>query len=432
MFRQFESSVVQIFNSSNKIVGTGFLVSEQHILTCAHVVQTALSLEQISKIQKGDKLQVGFPRVAPGKTYNTQVIFWQYDRSSTNLPPADKQDIAVLELENIAPNGVKPVKLATTEDWWEHSFRVFGFPGGVPNGRWARGELLSILGDRSVQIESINNQGYPIVEGFSGAPIWDDTLKSVVGMVIQRDKNPNTKAAFIIPTSSLVEAYPQLITLGAVTQYPKMYVDIDKDSSKATVYLPNSYLDRLIQEILHNHENLAINGEALPIKRTWYQEVDLANMSLVMTENQFKINGSWNFRFREKFPPLHNWMPKRGEFSKQFVIGVENGRLALRESEYQLAVVSGENQMSDFVYGYPKIQNGLETAINEFVDRKLIPIIRQELESLDIRHIIINCMQDEVPSSLETMQQELRNFLEQSINSVSGRVIEGGLIITLQ
>ncbi|GET38681.1 hypothetical protein [Microseira wollei] len=211
-----------------------------------------------------------------------------------------------------------------------------------------------------------------------------------------------------------------------------MYVDIDKAHSTATVYLPNSYLERLIKKIIHTPENLAINGEALAIKRTWFQEVDVTRMLLESTENKFKIKGNWNFRFREKFPPLQNWMPKRGEFSKQFVVGVENGMLALREGEYQLAVVSGENQISDFVYGYPKIQDGLETAINEFVHRRLIPTIRQELENLDIHHIIINCRPDEVASSLETMQQEISELFEQSLESVCGKVIEGGLIITLQ
>jgi hypothetical protein len=233
-----------------------------------------------------------------------------------------------------------------------------------------------------------------------------------------------------IGRSDRTETWQATVPLDILSRV-KSYGIIQRHTPKARI-LDNSYLEKLIQEIIDCHENLAINGEALPIKRTWFQEVDLTKMSLILSENKFKINGSWNFRFRENFPPLHNWMPKRGEFSKQFVIGVENGRLALREGEYQLAVVSGENQMSDFVYAYPLIQNGLETAINEFVDRRLIPTIRQELEKLDIRHIIINCIQDEVGSSIETMQQELNEFLEQGIESVSARSIEGGLIITLQ
>jgi hypothetical protein len=233
-----------------------------------------------------------------------------------------------------------------------------------------------------------------------------------------------------IGRSDRTETWQATVPLDILSR-AKSYGIIQLHTPRARV-LDNSYLEKLIQAIIHTHENLAINREALPLKRTWFQEVDLTRMNLVMSENKFKINGSWNFIFRENFPPLHNWMSKRGEFSKQFVVGVENGRLALREGEYQLAVVSGENQMSDFVYGYPQIQNGLETAINEFVERRLIPTIRQELEKLDIRHIIINCMPDEVASSLKTMQQEISELFEESLESVCSKVIEGGLIITLQ
>ncbi len=48
-------------------------------------------------------------------------------------------------------------------------------------------------------------------EGYSGTPVWDETLEGVVGMAVAAEKQRlDTKAAFIIPTNILMAAWPQL------------------------------------------------------------------------------------------------------------------------------------------------------------------------------------------------------------------------------
>lgn len=42
MVKRFEGSIVRIQTEKGVVVGAGFLVSENHVVTCAHVVEQAL------------------------------------------------------------------------------------------------------------------------------------------------------------------------------------------------------------------------------------------------------------------------------------------------------------------------------------------------------------------------------------------------------
>ena len=49
-----------------------------------------------------------------------------------------------------------------------------------------------------------------MLPGFSGTAVWDEALHGVVGMVVAAESKADTKAAFIIPTDKLIEAWPDL------------------------------------------------------------------------------------------------------------------------------------------------------------------------------------------------------------------------------
>ncbi|MEZ4644870.1 MAG: hypothetical protein R3E31_19425 [Chloroflexota bacterium] len=53
-------------------------------------------------------------------------------------------------------------------------------------------------------------KNYAVQPGFSGTAVWDETLHGVVGMVVTAESKAETKAAFIIPTDKLIEAWPDL------------------------------------------------------------------------------------------------------------------------------------------------------------------------------------------------------------------------------
>ncbi len=114
-----------------------------------------------------------------------------------------QDDIAVLELESAPPAGVEPAPLAAGGDLWGHSFRACGFPAGHPEGVWAGGVGRGPTARSWLQIEDTKESGYRVQPGFSGAPVWDDVLGGVVGMVSAAERDPGVKAAFIIPAALL-------------------------------------------------------------------------------------------------------------------------------------------------------------------------------------------------------------------------------------
>ncbi|MFM9156757.1 MAG: trypsin-like peptidase domain-containing protein [Dolichospermum sp.] len=202
-FQVFKCAIARIYNKQGKIVGAGFLLTQYHLLTCAHVITAALGIVTNIQYSPTEIIEVDFPLIAPGQKVKAKVVFWQ----PVN-PGKSKEDIAGLHIQDTLPPGVSPVKLITTSDYWQHKFRIFGFPQGHDTGVWADGELRDIQATRWIQIEAIKVPGYQIEPGFSGSPVWDESLQGVVGMAVAAEKKrEGVKAAFMIPTNVLVETW---------------------------------------------------------------------------------------------------------------------------------------------------------------------------------------------------------------------------------
>jgi len=209
MVTPLESSVVRIYSISNQVIGAGFLVSAKHVLTCAHVV--ALAHKRDIKKETADmtdaEVYLDFPILASQRLFKARVVFWLF----VNNLNAGSEDIALLELENSAPETTSCVRLVKSENLWGHRCRVLGFPGGQPNGAFASGELRGRLANGLVHFEDVKQPGYRLEYGFSGAAVWDEQLQGVAGMAVAAEvKRPEVKAAFIIPTDQLVKAWPDL------------------------------------------------------------------------------------------------------------------------------------------------------------------------------------------------------------------------------
>ena len=202
-FQVFKCAIARIYNKQGKVVGAGFLVTQYHLLTCAHVITAALSIVTNTQNSPTETIEVDFPLIAPGQKVKANVAFWQ----PVN-PGQSKEDIAGLQIDDTLPTGVSPVKLVTTSDYWQHKFRIFGFPQGHDTGVWADGELRDIQATGWIQIEAIKVPGYQIEPGFSGSPVWDESLQGVVGMAVAAEKKrEGVKAAFMMPTTVLVETW---------------------------------------------------------------------------------------------------------------------------------------------------------------------------------------------------------------------------------
>lgn len=198
----FDSSIVRIYSKSERVVGAGFLVSTKYILTCAHVVADALGLPRSTTEIPEEKISLDFPLVSVGERFKAKVVFW-----CPLSPDEQTEDIAGLELDN--PLSVLPnISLVTSDNWHEHSFRVYGFPVGQPNGVWATGVLRGRTAKDWVQLEDVKNPGYQLEPGFSGAPIWDNNLHGVAGIAVAAEMDrTEARVGFMIPTNVLINAW---------------------------------------------------------------------------------------------------------------------------------------------------------------------------------------------------------------------------------
>jgi len=192
---------VRIYAADGKdVVGAGFLTGRREVLTCAHVVRAALGLTGHAPEPPPGSIPLDFPLLPSPNRLTARVVRWR---------PQD--DLAVLELAADLPAGAEPAPLVEGGDLWGHPFRAFGFPAGHPEGVWAGGVVRGPNARGWLQIEDTKETGYRVQAGFSGAPVWDDALGGVVGMVSAAERDPAVRAALIVPTSILRKACPDAI-----------------------------------------------------------------------------------------------------------------------------------------------------------------------------------------------------------------------------
>ncbi len=249
MTTQLESSIVRIRAANGRTVGAGFLVTEKQVLTCAHVVAQALGLpDNAPEAPKGEVL-LDFPLVAPEQRLTARVVCWQPAR------PDGSGDVAGLELMDDPPAGASPIRLVKAEEPWGHPFRAFGFPRGFDNGVWASGRMLGREATGWLQIEDVKQTGYFVAPGFSGGPVWDETLDGVVGMTVAADTRQGVRAAFIIPTDRLVAAWPALATW-AIPPCPYRGLLAFREQDASFFFGREAFTERLVE---------TVRGGALPV-----------------------------------------------------------------------------------------------------------------------------------------------------------------------
>ena len=204
-FQTFKRSLARIFHGNGAVVGAGFAIAPGYLITCAHVVTAALNLPADSQDSPQQPIELEFLLAAQGERVTGQVVAWLPYKVAIDAPSlANPADIAILKLDR-TPERIIPVTVG--EGAWGHQFRILGFPTGVPVGIWASGVLRDQMGNGWVSIEDIKAQGRRIEQGFSGAPVWDETIEAVVGMAVQAERpqknQPNSKVAFMLPVSQL-------------------------------------------------------------------------------------------------------------------------------------------------------------------------------------------------------------------------------------
>ena len=208
-----KSAILRIYaaessaNGERKPVGVGFLVSDEFALTCAHVVYRALALAVGTQPPEGAVITADLPLLsAPGGDGGVLTA------NIEELIPGQQTgegDVAVLRLKAPVPQA-RPVRLAMADGLWGHRAGVFGLPAGRPGGVWHSGLLMASQARGWVQMNlDPASGGYVVSPGFSGGPVWDETLGGVVGMMVAAEARAPA-VSYLIPTERLAAEWPGL------------------------------------------------------------------------------------------------------------------------------------------------------------------------------------------------------------------------------
>jgi cellulose synthase operon protein C len=180
--------------------GAGVLCTDSHVVTCAHVI-------------------------APNGGAPAGAVFVTFQFTGHHDPiPATvidngwhpegfdgSGDIAVLALEHALPLGAEPAPLRDAGRIWGHRFRAYGYPRGHERyGVWSHGMMVGHAGPGWIQLEADSSRGHQLQKGFSGAPIWDDQLEAVVGIVVAADKVVAVRTGYGIPVEVMRRYWPLL------------------------------------------------------------------------------------------------------------------------------------------------------------------------------------------------------------------------------
>ncbi|MDL2076706.1 serine protease [Streptomyces sp. GXMU-J15] len=193
--------IARFWSTDGEVTGTGFLIAENTLCTCAHVVASALGVPDTDLSPPSGPVTVDFPLLPePSARVPTTVTHWRPVASDGG------GDIALLSVDPVP--GTAAVRLAGGTSVWDHPFRVLGFPLRTDNhGVWVDGRLRAPVGKGWTSMEP---QGRAIGRGFSGGPVWDTEQGGVVGMTVAADTGAGASTAYLIPAAHLLGLDPAL------------------------------------------------------------------------------------------------------------------------------------------------------------------------------------------------------------------------------
>lgn len=178
--------------------GMAILVSPRVAITCAHVVNAAMSRMPEAEERPADDTRIIllFPMVQRRQTRLCRITKWRKMGSN----PLD--DIAVLELEQPAPPdaGVNVLAVVSQERDERGDLSLFGVRGDRELGEHVSARLIGQSSPAWRQI--VVEQGGGVEPGFSGAGVWDEAQQATIGIAVRRH---DSDVAFFLPAEALIE-----------------------------------------------------------------------------------------------------------------------------------------------------------------------------------------------------------------------------------
>jgi hypothetical protein len=170
-------------------------------------------------------------------------------------------DVAGIKLIDRMPAGAKPASLVTAENYFDNAIRVPGFPRGADDGEWARGVASNADGRGWVQIEATTSTGRRIRQGYSGAPVYDEKLHGVTGIVVRADDWENERVAFMIPLQRVAPLWAGCLkdVLKAMSPYKgaEQFTETDTD-----IFFGRESLTKDLADELEHRRSICLVGRS--------------------------------------------------------------------------------------------------------------------------------------------------------------------------
>lgn len=379
-----DNSIVRVFDTRGNVAGVGFLASANLIITCAHVLSKSSGPEGLATT-----IMVDFPLVESGHKVSSRIIFLDANK-----------DIACLDISGMAPKGANPVKLVIADNLWGHTFRTFGFPQGYSDGVWSSGVLRSTTGAGWLQIEDIKDTGYSIQPGFSGGLVWDDQLKSVVGIITAADMDQSVKAAFCIPTRELVNAYP-VLRQNIVLACPYRSLDAFEEYDSQYFFGRDRVIAKLIDSIRREPRFLAVLGPSGSGKSS------VVKAGLIPALKIGKVSGSNRWQVLTIRPGLQ-------PFAQLEAVGLDNLQMGLENSVSRWYVNNpGVKRLVIFIDQFEE----LLVSTPETIKGNFVSELAQLLDSSNPCTIILT-LRDDFYSRFQQEAIPLANWLERGLVNI--------------
>ncbi|WP_326684220.1 serine protease [Streptomyces microflavus] len=167
--------------------GAGILLPGGRVLTAAHVINVALSRPEFATDRPGNGVRVGVRVGVYGR--EAEVMVWIPVREKDRM--RWRGDLAVLELVDDLPPTLTPAR-------WKPPVVDMAIRAWQPAGPYtdlslARGVVADVP-EAGFALLDGSEAGGNIQPGYSGGPVWSETEKAVVGLVMGRFKGDTDRS----------------------------------------------------------------------------------------------------------------------------------------------------------------------------------------------------------------------------------------------